>query len=166
MATLSDRLYALVQEAGDEGELLEALDSMFSEAAADEPRSGVLAFMRHDGIGVEKDLDVCFELAERAAFSEDDALGYYLLGFMCDNAETPDQLTGGPRQKYHHYDAERFYEICASKESPWRIPACLWLGDHFLDSARGGDPEIGVEYLESIADVSEDAAERLRLFTT
>ncbi len=73
------------------------------------------------------------QLTEKAAFEDHDPLGYYLLGYMCYNEETPDQATGGPRQEYDWYDAERFYEICAKSESKWRVPACLWLGDFFMN---------------------------------
>ncbi|MDE5814230.1 MAG: hypothetical protein K2H72_08090, partial [Muribaculaceae bacterium] len=46
-------------------------------------------------------------------------------------------------------------------DTPWKKYACNWLGDYFLNMARGGDPEVGIEYLEQIADEDEDAAERL-----
>lgn len=124
-------------------------------------RDGLLSLIYHEGLGVERDLDRAFEYAEKAAFEGGDGLGYFMLGYMCDNAETPDQAEGGPRQKYDHYDAERFYEICSGIESRWRDQAILWLGDYYMDMAQGGDPEIGVEYYEKIADSNAEAAGRL-----
>ncbi|MDE6023807.1 MAG: hypothetical protein K2G13_09945, partial [Muribaculaceae bacterium] len=124
-------------------------------------KDALIALIYHDGIGVDPDLEKSFEFAEKAAFQGNQGLGYYLLGYMCENAETPDQAEGGTRQKYDHYDAERFYEICSKIESPWREPAVIWLGDYYMDSAKGGDPEIGVEYYESIAGSNADAAGRL-----
>ncbi|MDE7349757.1 MAG: hypothetical protein K2N25_01715 [Muribaculaceae bacterium] len=124
-------------------------------------RDGLMALLFYEGIGVPADLDRSFEYAEKAAFEGGDPLGYYVLGHMCDKAETPDQAEGGPRQKYDHYDAERFYEKCAEKESHWKKYACNWLGDYFLNMARGGDPEVGIEYLEQIAEKDVEAAGRL-----
>lgn len=124
-------------------------------------RDGLLSLIYHEGLGVERDLDRAFEYAEKAAFEGGDGLGYFMLGYMCENAETPDQAEGGPRQKYDHYDAERFYEICSGIESRWRDQAILWLGDYYMDMAQGGDPEIGVEYYEKIADSNAEAAGRL-----
>lgn len=124
-------------------------------------RDGLMALMYHEGIGVPVDLDMCFALAEKAAFAGRQGLGYFLLGYMCDNAETPDQAEGGPRQKYDHYDAERFYEQCAGIDSRWTEAARLWLGDYFMDMARGGDPDEAVEHYEAVADRSAEAAGRL-----
>ncbi|MDE5841191.1 MAG: hypothetical protein K2H49_09750, partial [Muribaculaceae bacterium] len=142
-------------------EIRKNIYKMVNESPESGERDGLLALIYHDGIGVEPDLEKCFGYAEKAAFKSGDPLGYYLLGYMCDNAETPDQASGGSRQKYDHYDAERFYEICAKKESIWKIPACNWLGDYFLDYAKGGDPEIGVEYYEAIAETDAEAAGKL-----
>lgn len=128
-------------------------------SAPETPESnGLLALMYHEGIGVPVDLDKCFALAEKAAVEGNGGLGYFLLGYMCDNAETPDQAEGGPRQKYDHYDAERFYEICSTITSRWQAHAHLWLGDYFMDSARGGDPDIAVEHYEAIGEDNADAA--------
>lgn len=132
-----------------------------SEAPDSGERDGLLALIHHEGIGVPVNLDKSFEYAEKAAFEGRDALGYYVLGYMCDKAETPDQAEGGPRQKYDHYDAERFYEKCAETDGPWKKYACNWLGDYFLNMARGGDPELGVEYLEKVAEKDVEAAGRL-----
>lgn len=132
-----------------------------SQAPDSSERDGLLALIHHEGIGVPVNLDKSFEHAEKAAFEGGEALGYYVLGYMCDKAETPDQAEGGPRQKYDHYDAERFYEKCAETDGPWKKYACNWLGDHFLNMARGGDPELGVEYLEKVAEKDAEAAGRL-----
>lgn len=121
---------------------------------------GLLALMYHEGIGVDVDLEKCFELAEKAV-EHHDGLGFLILAVMCENAETPDQLEGGPRQKYDHYDAERFYELCSQTDTVWAEQACLWLGEYYMDMARGGDPEVGAEYYERIAEDNRDAAAAL-----
>ncbi len=112
MNTLTDRFIETLAESENVPEATEEIVKMVSGAPDSPERTGLLAYMYHEGIGVPVDLDKCFELAEKAAFGGGDALGYLLLGFMCDNSETPDQAEGGPRQKYDHYDAERFYAEC------------------------------------------------------
>lgn len=159
--SLSEKFYDML----DEYEENPALGGKIAEmvlSAPDTPESdGLLAYIYHEGIGVEANLDKCFEYAGKAVNEGGDGLGYFLLGFMCDNAETPDQAEGGPRQKYDHYDAERFYGKCAETDSRWAVPAHLWLGYYFMDSARGGDPEVAVEHFEAIADKNDDAVEAL-----
>lgn len=157
---LTDKFSALFDGHEDDAAVGRRVFDLIESSPASAERDGLLALLYHDGIGVERDLERSFELAEKAA-GEGDPLGYILLGHMCDHAETPDQAEGGPRQKYDHYDAERFYELCAGKESRWRDDAVIWLGDYYMDSARGGDPEIGVEYYESIASHNADAAGEL-----
>lgn len=159
--TLTEMVDVLLDTDDNNKEAYKKIFKLVDEAPESSERDGLLAMIYHDGIGVPQDLDKSFEYAEKAAFEGGDPLGYYILGFMCDNIETPDQDDGGPRQKYDHYDAERFYEICAQKESKWKIPACNWLGDYYMNSARGGDPEIGVEYYEKIADQDAEAAGKL-----
>lgn len=159
--SLTECFDLMLENSNDNPEALRQIYKMVNEAPESPERDGLLAMIYHDGIGVTPDLDKCFEYAEKAALEGDNPLGYYILGYMCDNIETPDQKDGGPRQKYDHYDAERFYEICAKKESKWKIPACNWLGDYFINFAKGGDPEIGIEYLEKIADEDAEAAGKL-----
>ena len=161
MITLTDKFIDMLD--GNEGnpEVCRQAYQMVRNAPVTPESTGLLAYIYHEGIGVDVDLDKCFSLAEEAAFEGGDALGYYLLGYMCDNAETPDQSEGGPRQKYDHYDAERFYEKCAEIDSHWQESARLWLGDYYMNMAQGGDPEIGVEYYESIADDNAEAAGKL-----
>lgn len=118
---------------------------------------GLKALMYHEGIGVPTDVEKCFELAEKAA-ADRDGLGLFLMGYMCDNAETPDQKFGGPRQKYDQYDASTFYEECVKVDSRWRTPAHKWLGNYYIDMAQGGDPEVAVEHYETIADEDGEAA--------
>lgn len=155
---LSDKFHTILSsDLDDLRSQSEAADLVFNAPESPE-RDGLISLIYHEGIGVPVNLDTSFEYAEKAAFNGHDALGYLLLGYMCDNAETPDQAEGGPRQKYDHYDAERFYEICAGIDSRWRPQACLWLGDYYMDMAQGGDPEIGVEYYESIAEENAEAA--------
>lgn len=161
METLTDRFIATLADNDDKPEVCEKVAKMVMDSPDTPERTGLMAYLYHDGIGVERDLDKCFELAEKAAFEGDDPLGYFLLGFMCDNAETPDQEEGGPRQKYDHYDAERFYEICAGKDSRWRDEATMWLGDYYMNSAKGGDPDVAVDYYESIADHNSEAVAEL-----
>lgn len=129
-------------------------------APATPESTALLALMYHEGIGVKADLDKAFDLAEKAA-ADGEGLAYFLLGYMCDNIETPDQRTGGPRQKYDHYDAERFYTLCAATDCRWSDAAHLWLGDYFMDSAQGGDPDQAVEHYEAIADNNAEAAGKL-----
>lgn len=161
MTELEDKFYKFVEEENERPEALKEAADLVLNAPESGARDGLMALMYHDGIGVEQDLDRAFEYAEKAAFKGNDGLGYYLLGYMCENAETPDQAEGGPRQKYDHYDAERFYELCSKIDSPWRYDAVMWLGDYYMDMAKGGDPEIGVEYYESIAGSYPPAAEAL-----
>lgn len=157
---LSDRFHQILSDTADESAPAKAA-SLVIQAPDSPERNGLLALMYHEGIGVDVDLDRCFELAEKAAVDGHDGLAYFLLGYMCDNAETPDQAEGGPRQKYDHYDAERFYDICARIDSRWKNHAIYWLSDYFMDSARGGDPDMAVEYLETIAPDDAEAAGRL-----
>ncbi len=159
--TLSDKFHNLLYDCENNGRDFDDIVKLVNSADESAEKQGLQALMYHDGIGVDIDLDKCFDLAEKAAFEGNDGLGYYLLGYMCENAETPDQAFGGPRQKYDHYDAERFYEICAEIDSRWREPARIWLGDYYMDSAKGGDPDVGVEYYESIAEVNAEAAGKL-----
>ncbi len=159
--TLTEKVDILLESDNLNNETYSKIFKLVDEAPESSERDGLLAMIYHDGMGVPQDLEKSFEYAEKAAFDGGDPLGYYILGFMCDNIETPDQNSGGPRQKYDHYDAERFYEICAKKESKWKIPACNWLGDYYMNSARGGDPEIGLEYYEEIANQDAEAAGKL-----
>ena len=156
--SLSDDFHELIAEAEEHPERLREAAALVLEAPETAETNGLLALMYHEGIGVATDLDKACALAEKAAFEGGDPLGYFLLGYMCDNIETPDQAKGGDRQRYDHYDAERFYEICAGKESRWQAPARMWLGDYYMDMARGGDPEIAVEHYEAIAERWPQAA--------
>ncbi len=158
--TLSDKFHQLYSRLEEDPHIAAEIVNLIENSPESYERAGLQALMYHEGIGYPADLEKSFESAEKAADGED-PLGYFMLGYMCDNAETPDQATGGARQKYDHYDAEHFYELCARRESRWKDPALFWLGDYYLDSAAGGDPDIGVEYLESITDHYVDAAARL-----
>lgn len=155
--TLSEQFYEMLDGNGENPEVGRKLAEMVFCAPEIPESDGLLAFIYHEGIGVEADLEKSFNYAEKAAFAGD-GLGFFILGFMCDNIETPDQNNGGPRQKYDHYDAERFYEQCAATDSPWAAQAHLWLGEYYMDMARGGDPEFAVEHYEAIADTYANAA--------
>ncbi|MDE6692801.1 MAG: sel1 repeat family protein [Muribaculaceae bacterium] len=161
MGTLTNRFIETLADRENIPEVADEVAEMVTNAPYSPERTGLMAYMYHEGIGVPVDMDECFRLAEKAAFEGGDGLGYFLLGFMCDNAETPDQAEGGPRQKYDHYDAERFYEKCMEIDSRWRDPAILWLGDYYMDSAQGGDPDIAVDYYSMIAENDSEAAGRL-----
>ncbi len=156
--TLSDNFHNLYSEIEDNPKVANDIVKLVFTAPDSAERDGLLSLMYHEGIGVPVNLEKSFELAESSVDKGGDGLGYYMLGYMCDNVETPDQADGGPRQKYDHYDAERFFEASSKLDSRWKDYAILWLGDYYLDSAKGGDPEIGVEYYESIADHNADAA--------
>ena len=110
MQSLTDTFLRLLDSADENPSATDTIFKIVSEAPEGGERDGLLALIHHEGIGVATDLDKSFEYAEKAAFEGGDALGYYVLGYMCDKAETPDQADGGPRQKYDHYDAESFYE--------------------------------------------------------
>lgn len=159
--TLTDKFHQLFSTIEEDEKGAEKIAALITGAPDSPERTGLLALLYYEGIGVPADYDKAFELAEKAAFEGHDPLGYYILGYMCDHADTPDQAHGGPRQKYDHYDAERFYELCAQKESSWRDDAVLWLGDHYMNMARGGDPEVGADYYMMIADHNEEAAAAL-----
>ena len=147
----------LLPQIDEKPELAKKAAELVLSAPKSPESDGLLAYMYHQGIGVEVDLDKAFDFAERGA-QGNDGTALYLLGHMCDNAETPDQAEGGPRQKYDQYDAESFMERCARTESPWAEAAHLWLGDFFLDMARGGDPDVAIEHYEAIGHVNSDAA--------
>lgn len=157
MNSLSDQFYKLFDEYDGDPAEAERMARLVLDAPAGPERDGLLALMYHDGIGVEVDLDKAFEYAERAA-EANEGVALYLLGFMCEHAETPDQFEGGPRQKYDHYDAERFMEMCSRTSSSWADDAHLWLGHYFMNMARGGDPEVALEHFEAIADRNAEAA--------
>ncbi|MDE7346398.1 MAG: hypothetical protein K2N48_06630 [Muribaculaceae bacterium] len=159
--SLTDTFLRMLENRDSNPAIPQQIFKIINDAPDSSERDGLIALLLHEGIGVPVDLDKSFGYAEKAAFEGGEALGYYILGYMCDNAETPDQAEGGPRQKYDHYDAERFYEKCAEKDSHWKKYACNWLGDYFLNMARGGDPEVGIEYLEQIAEEDAEAAEKL-----
>lgn len=158
--TLSDKFHDLYKRFEENPRVGKKIVNLIEKAPESSERDGLMSLMYHEGIGYPIDLDKSFALAESAS-DGGDPLGYFMLGFMCDNIETPDQAEGGPRQKYDHYDAERFYAKCAEYDSRWRPYAILWLGDYYMDSARGGDRDIAVEYYESIANDNSEAAEKL-----
>lgn len=158
--TLTNKFHELQKQLGHDSKVCKKIVNLIENAPESSEKEGLRSLMYHDGIGYACDLDKAFELAEKAS-DGGDPLGYYMLGFMIDNIETPDQANGGPRQKYDHYDAERFYAKCAEIDSQWRDTAILWLGEYYMDSAKGGDRDIAVEYYESIAHENSEAAEKL-----
>lgn len=159
--SLSDEFHRILCGHENDPDTHKVIAELVISAPVTPESNGLLALMYHEGIGVPVNFDKCCELAEKAAFEGNDGLGYFLLGYMCDNAETPDQREGGSRQRYDHYDAERFYEKCTEIDSRWAEPAHLWLGDFFMDSAQGGDPDIAIEHYEAIGEDNAEAAGRL-----
>lgn len=157
MGELSDKFHKMLAGHDDDKKMHRKIAKMVFDAPDTAESRGLKALMYHEGIGVPVDFDKCFELAEKAA-AERDGLGLFLLGYMCDNVETPDQAGGGPRQKYDQYDASIFYEECVKVDSRWKAPAHKWLGDYYMDMAQGGDPEVAVEHYEAIADEDGEAA--------
>lgn len=155
--TLSDRFWEIFDRDRTAPAVQAEARALVEHAAPGPERSGLLALIHHDGIGADCDLDTAFTYAEEGARGAD-GLALYILAHMCEHAETPDQAEGGPRQKYDHYDAERFMTLCAATTSSWAAEAHLWLGHYFMDSARGGDPEEALEHFSAIADNDLEAA--------
>lgn len=117
--SLTDTFLSMMEYIDSDPGVAGAIFHTVEEAPESSERDGLMALLLHEGIGTPVDLEKCFEYAEKAAFEGGDPCGYYVLGAMCDHCETPDQKEGGPLQKYDHYDAERFYEICADIDR-WR----------------------------------------------
>lgn len=157
---LSDLFYYILDLEDEDPEAYNKAAELVLKAPVTTESTGLLAMMYYDGIGVEKDLEKAFEYAEIAA-KENDGTALYILGHMCENAETPDQEFGGPRQKYDHYDAENFMERCSRTDSRWSKAAHLWLGDYYMDMAKGGDPEVAMEHYEVIGEEVPEAAGKL-----
>jgi len=93
---LSEDFYDMLRRADEHPEVMREAAEMVFSAPADAESDGLLALMYHEGFGVERDLDKAFVHASRAA-QADEGVALYLLGYMCENAETPDQAEGGPR---------------------------------------------------------------------
>ena len=157
---LSEDFYKLLDNAENDPQAQKRAARLVFEAEEGPESSGLLALMYHDGIGVDQDMEKAFKYAEEAA-EENEGLALYLLGHMCEHGETPDQEFGGDRQKYDHYDAEDFMERCTKTDSSWAESAHLWLGNFFMDMARGGDPEIALEHYEAIGENNAEAAGKL-----
>ena len=157
---LSEEFYDILALEDEDTEAYDKAVKLVLKAPVSTERTGLLAMMYYDGIGVEQDLDKAFEYAEIAA-EDNDGTALYILGHMCEKSETPDQKYGGPRQKYDHYNAETFMERCSQTNSRWAQAAHLWLGDYFMDMARGGDPEVAVEHYEIIGEEIPEAAGKL-----
>lgn len=157
---LSEEFYNILSHEDEDPEAYNKAAELVFKAPVTSESTGLLAMMYYDGIGVEEDLEKAFEYAEIAA-AENEGTALYILGHMCENAETPDQECGGPRQKYDHYDAEHFMERCSKTDSLWTNAAHLWLGDYYMDMAKGGDPEVAVEHYEAIGEDNAEAAGKL-----
>lgn len=159
--SLTDKFLELLNESECRPDAANEARELVLNAPQDSEREALMALIYHDGIGGDADVEKSFHLAELSAFMGRQSLGYYLLGLMCDKGETPDQKEGGPQQKYDHYDAERFFEICSQGSKPWSTLAHLWLGDYYINMARGGDPEVAIEHYEAIGKDNAEAAEKL-----
>ncbi|MDE5813462.1 MAG: hypothetical protein K2H72_04175, partial [Muribaculaceae bacterium] len=124
MQSLTDTVLRLLDSAEGNPGIAEKIFETVSNAPESSERDGLMALIYHDGIGTPVDLEKSFGYAVKAIEEGGDACACYVLGYMCDKAETPDQAEGGPRQEYDHYDAERFYELCAKQDTPWKKYAC------------------------------------------
>lgn len=153
METIFDRFICLYGEAESNPNAFNEMAELVLSAPVTPETTGLLAFMYHEGVGVEQDLDKAFRMAELAVKEGNDPTGLFLLGFMCDNEEIPAD------SGYIPDDCLRFYEACAGVESRWRNEAILWLGDYFM--GQGDDPEVAVSYYESIGENDAEAAGNL-----
>lgn len=160
MNLTDDIMEILANEENDPGAFDKVAETVLS--ADETPEStALLALMYHDGMGVAQDFGKCFELTKRAALEGDDGLGYYLLGYMCDNLEIPNQTCPGVKEQFSQLDAVRYYEKCAVLNCRWSDAAHLWLGNYYMDSARGGDMDVAVKHYETLASYNAEAAGRL-----
>lgn len=142
----AERYFELCELEGEEKAVMEALASPVTPETA-----GVLGYIHYLGEGgIEPDNEKAFEylmMGEKA----DDSLSLYFLGLMCYEGELPERGTGGTEQLFDWYDSERFMERCAATEGMMQEQALVWLGDFYMDFARGGDPDIAIEYYEKAA---------------
>ena len=161
MGTLSDKFHETLCGHEDDPKVQKRVAQLILSAPVTPESNGLMALMYHEGIGVPVNLDKSCELAEKAAFDGNDGLGYFLLGYMCDNAETLTYSKDGLSSKYDYNDAIGFYTKCSEIKSRWQSHAHLWLGDYFMDSTRGDDPDTAVRHYETIADNNSEAAAKL-----
>lgn len=153
METLTDTFFNLILEEKEH----EAADVL--RQSPDTPEAeGLRGYAFYCGIDSPyADTDKAFEHFGLGA-AGNDSLSLYYLGIMCERGETPDQCTGGERQKYDHCDAERFMVLCADGHGIMEEWACLWLGQYFYDSARGGDSGEAVGCFVRAADLGNEEA--------
>lgn len=155
--SLSDKFHKILSRDENDPEVQREAAGLVLNAPVTPESTGLAALLYHEGLGVAADPDKCFSMAEKAA-EEGDGLGYFLLGYMCDNDEIPDAKEGVTQKKYDSGDAVRFYELCAGTDCRWSEPAHLWLGEHYTDMEGGADPETGLKHYEAIAERNGDAA--------
>lgn len=144
---MTDEFFALLNDGKDN----EALEGVFGTKDNTPEIFGLKGYCYYYGVGdcPEND-DAAYAYFEAGAYSQD-SLSLYCLGIMCDEGRTPDQAEGGPRQRHDQFDAEDFMTRCECAHGTFESAACLWLGEYFMDSTRGEDPEVGVEYYERAA---------------
>lgn len=159
--TLTEEFLPLMREGENNPELEKEAAELVLSAPVTPESTGLLALIYHNGIGVETDFEKCLELAEKAAYEGNDPLGYYLLGYMCDNIKTTGQFAKSLKEKYSHSDAARFYEMCVATDSPWAELAHLWLGDFFMDINHGNNSKEGIKHYEAIGEFNSEAAGKL-----
>lgn len=157
---LSERFWEIINEDSESEAIQAKAAKLVEEAPDDEERDGLMALLYYNGWGVPRDFDKATEYAEKAA-EKNEGVALYLLGLMCWEGLTPDQAEGGSRQRYDQYDAESWMEAASKANSVWAEDAHLWLGDYFMDSAKGGDPEVGIEHYEAIGEHNREAAGKL-----
>lgn len=116
---------------------------------------GLMGYLTYYGLGgIENDYTQALIWFEKGA-KGNDSLSLYYLGLMCEAYE-------GTEGKYDWYDAEPFMTRCADGRGKYAQFAALWLGDFFGDSAKGGDPEVSVDYYTMAAELgNEDAVKSL-----
>lgn len=140
----------------NEGRYAEARELIANERPS-AMRTGMEALYLY---AVDDDCEKAFAKA-LDGYGQEDGTAAYTLGLMIANADTPDQRTGGDRQQFDEYDAPGFMEAAARSDSPFAEDAHLWLGDYFIDSARGGDPDEAIDNYKAIVKTNITAAERL-----
>ena len=135
-----------------EGHYDEALPLVAEECRNGNPTAyGYMGYMTYYGeAGIECDYKQALMWFEKGA-EENDSLSLYYMGLMCEAYE-------GTEDKYDWYDAEPFMTRCAEQKGMYAQFAALWLGEFFGDSAKGGDPEVSIDYYTLAAELGNDDA--------
>lgn len=136
-------------------DITDDIDSLFSEAdkMIDEgkPEGYGLLGEAHYFQGDYEDAAVAYEKGIELG----DPHSMYNFALMCY-----DGLVDNSR--YDWYDAEKYMEMCFKTNTDYSIEAAVWLAEYFFDSAEGGDPEFGLDYLQYAAEKGNKRAIELR----